>query len=382
MSLLAVIYLARVLGVQAYGVFEFGLTLLTYATLIATFGLERWATREVAGGEAPMTVVRRVLPARLLTTLIAVPLLLLASTIPGFAGIAPLVAILAVGLLASVVDLRWVFAGERRMVAVGGGLALSGALFLLGVVVTVRSGADLLVAAAWRTGGEVAMVLLWLLLFARRHGVPRSPWSPLSPVLRGSTPMAVTLGLAMLSFSFDSLLIGLMLGAGPVGLYAAAYRLVSVPLAVGAAYFTGLYPHLTAAHRESPDAFRASVRHSIRLTWSLALGGAAVGWIVAGPALDLIYGGDYAAAVPALRILIVSAAASLMRSTWGWALNAVNLTHLEASSGTAATVTNVVLNLILIPTYGLVGAAVATLTSETLWLLMAGRYYRRRLGAS
>lgn len=47
---LACLYLARIMGVEHYGVWEFAISVMAYCLLIADLGMEVWATRETTKG--------------------------------------------------------------------------------------------------------------------------------------------------------------------------------------------------------------------------------------------------------------------------------------------------------------------------------------------
>ncbi len=48
LNFLAIVYLARTLGVAGYGELEFAITIITYFALLADGGLEIWSTRETS----------------------------------------------------------------------------------------------------------------------------------------------------------------------------------------------------------------------------------------------------------------------------------------------------------------------------------------------
>lgn len=66
LSFLAFIYLARVLGVDGYGVVEFALSVAIYLQVFTEGGLDLWATREVAQGKSVKRLAAQVVPLRLL----------------------------------------------------------------------------------------------------------------------------------------------------------------------------------------------------------------------------------------------------------------------------------------------------------------------------
>jgi O-antigen/teichoic acid export membrane protein len=64
----------------------------------------------------------------------------------------------------------------------------------------------------------------------------------------------------------------------------------------------------------------------------------------------------------------------ILRGTFRQALNAAGKANLDLRCAATSTVVNVALNILLIPTYGIVGAAYATVISEIVWIFMSVAY--------
>lgn len=153
-----------------------------------------------------------------------------------------------------------------------------------------------------------------------------------------------------------------------VGIYAAAYRIIDVSMAPVRALASAAYPHF----------FRLGVG-GIRQTWSYArtqIGRACLYSLILTPALWIgapllphIVGNSYAEAVPALRWL---ALLPMMRSVHVFladALSGAGLQGLRSAIQLGVAVTNFVLNLVILPKYGWLGAAWTSLASDGLLLL-------------
>ena len=79
----------------------------------------------------------------------------------------------------------------------------------------------------------------------------------------------------------------------------------------------------------------------------------------------------------ALQVLSWSAVLVTLRGTYKQGLNAAGRAELDLRCAAASVIMNVSLNLLLIPRYGILGAAVATLLAEALWLVTAAWYFNR-----
>jgi O-antigen/teichoic acid export membrane protein len=105
----------------------------------------------------------------------------------------------------------------------------------------------------------------------------------------------------------------------------------------------------------------------LRLTAIIAFPLGIGGSFFAVPIIGLLYGAEYAPAIPAMQLLSWSAALIILRDTFRQALIASGNQNLDLRSAATAVGANVILNFILIPPLNLVGAAIATVLSEIVW---------------
>jgi O-antigen/teichoic acid export membrane protein len=198
--------------------------------------------------------------------------------------------------------------------------------------------------------------------------------------LSESFPLLLIAGFVILLNQTDIIMVGALAGDEAVGLYASASvtaRWVSFMLLSANAVAAPLIAGLRAEGETA--ALQALVTRVARWTFWPSLVLAAILILGAGPVLDL-FGENFAQARWALVILVLG---QILNAAMGPVGHLMNLTgHGRESAvvyGTAAGV-NVVLNLLLIPTMGMEGAAVATATSVVLWNLWLFFLVRRRVG--
>lgn len=362
--------MAKALGVASYGVLEFAVAIRTYLLLLADGGLELWAVREVAKGKDPAWLVARIVPLRFLLAVVAYfavnGILAVIPENPNLRRILPLFAATA---FLQALNLKWVFMGRSRMTSVAIGLIASQVVFSLAVFAVVRQPVDLIwVPVVWLAAELVMVAYFWRAFLADQT---RWRWSF---TLRDTTAMvrpALTLGtahgLALMSYNLDSILLGLLVGPGPVGWYGAAYKPITAILALPVSYFIGLFPALSTAFSQSREVFRSTLARSLRLTAIFAMPIGVGGTLLAEPMMDFLFGPVYAVAVPAFQILSWSAVLVILRGNFRQALNAAGRQRLDLTCALAAVSVNLALNLAWIPRYRMIGAATATVLSEIVW---------------
>jgi O-antigen/teichoic acid export membrane protein len=199
-------------------------------------------------------------------------------------------------------------------------------------------------------------------------------------VARQSLPIfAVTL-LDTMHFKADTVLLGFLRPLTAVASYEAAYKLFEVSrLAIRpiALIFFPICVALAARH-QWPELRRLFGKLT---RTSLLLGAAATLVVVlaAGRIVPLVFGPRYADSVPLLRVLILTAP---ILFTGLLAVSLIHTLHQERLAIQAALgclVTNVALNLIVIPRWGPLGCAWVTLATQTLWTVWLSRIVVRHL---
>ena len=134
---------------------------MVYPTLVVDLGLTTLGLREIARGRPPATVIPQVLGARLVLSIgAAIVVLVAVLVLPLDAETRIIILILTLGLPVSALNVRWVLQGERRFgrAATAEVLATSAQLMAALVLVqgagdTVRAAAALTLAALVSTGG-------------------------------------------------------------------------------------------------------------------------------------------------------------------------------------------------------------------------------------
>ncbi len=382
LNFLAFVYLARTLGVTTFGVLEFAISIMVYFLLLGDAGLELWSTREAAKAHDSPALVGRIVPLRLLFGALSfVVLVILLPFLPDFPGLRLVVVLFGLTLFTQATSLKWYVLGREKMGRVAAGLVLGQAIFAGGVFAVVHGPESLIWVPVMRLVGELALVGYFAWVASRLQGGLRLQLSLVGtrPMLRPAFTMGMSHGLALVNYNFDTVLLGLLVGATAVGWYSAAYKPVTIALAVPVTYFLGLFPPLSRTYAEDREQFRRVVARSLRLTAVFAVPLGVGVTFLAEPIIALLFGREFMNSVPVLQVLSWSAVLVILRGTYRQALNAAGRPGLDLRCAIVASVVNVTLNLVLIPRYGMMGAAGATVISEVVWLTMASYNFHRHV---
>jgi len=379
-SFVTFVYLARILGVANFGVLEFAGSVLTYLLLISDGGLEMWGTRETANSADIPGLAARVVPLRLLlASLSFLALLALLPLFPHYPSLRALLVIYGLTVFAQSVNLKWVFIGKQKMSGVARGLVLGQVLFAVTVVAFIRNPAAVVWAAAFRLLSELATAGYFAAWFARVYGHFGLNMSLVGShrILKPALTIGFSLAMGLLNYNFDSVVLGFLRGPSVVGWYNAAYKMLLVGMSLAIAYFAGLFPALSRLYVENREEFHFLVRRTAELWLAFVVPLVVAGTFLAGPVIRFLYGAAYANSAAPFRILVWSAALVVLRWVYMDSLRATGHQALDLRCAITSASLNVGLNILLIPRFGMMGAASATVFADLVWFVMSYYYFRR-----
>lgn len=198
--------------------------------------------------------------------------------------------------------------------------------------------------------------------------------------LRALVPLMLVSAMYTVNSRTDQAMIGAMVGSGAVGIYAAAVRVADVVIFFIVAINAMLGPTVAGLYaRRDQEGLQRIVTMTARWIGGLSIPAAVVLYGLSGRILSL-FGPEFPAGAWALRWLccgqVVNACAgsvALLLTTTGHERDALKGITLGA-------VVNVAGNAVMIPRYGINGAAVATAFSTVVWNVGLGILVYRRLG--
>jgi O-antigen/teichoic acid export membrane protein len=371
------LWVARHLGPAGFGALNFALALSVIVTSLATLGLDSILVRELVRGPAAEP---RLLGSALLLRLaggLAAQLLIVALAAllrPGDTLTLALTAIVGLGGVLQaflVIDLWFQARVQSRAAVLARATAFLAAVLLR--VALILSAAPL-PAFAWAYVAEWLLGALLLLTAYRRHGGRPLAWRPSRTLLRAlladSWPLIFAGLLVNLYLRIDQVMIGQLLGNAELGVYSAAVRLAEVlPLLPGAIIASTL-PAIVAAREAAPLAYADRLQRLYALVAAIGYAAAIGATLAAAPLVTLLLGPGYEAATPQIIVLAwagVFVGLGMARSSF---LTAENLTRLHLMTVAIGCAANVLLNWLLIPRIGGLGAAVASLVAY--WLAAHG----------
>lgn len=380
------IIVARKLGAAETGKYVFVLSLTTIASSVADFGSTQFFIRSAVHADPSMRerLFWLVTGFRLVLTLLLASLLVIYAALTSDAEIQALLLFAAAGLPITAIpgvvvaalraQERMSFEAVGKVVVAAVTLIAGGALVLQGSGIVSLGAVGLLAAAV---GLVYYLTVPRGVLKARIPGGLRL--NDLRQVAWGAWPFFSMTILVVIYSRADTILLQQLMGPRAVGQYGVAVRVMEVLFVIPSVLGTTIFPSIARNLRAHPAMVVArglrGIRWLVLASLPFALAGSLVGPALFGP----VFGREFAASGPAFQILVwtvVPVFASIVTSSIiGASHTPIVNTYLAAGM----VLLNVVANLVLIPRFGISGAAAVRLATEWLGLLGGGIYIAARI---
>jgi O-antigen/teichoic acid export membrane protein len=214
---------------------------------------------------------------------------------------------------------------------------------------------------------------------ANQEAKTRKPPSA-SDWLLGAFPFVLIAGISIVNQRTDRLMLGAMLDMQAVGFYSVAVQMAMV------VNFTlvGLNQAIAPLVAERHDSNRSrELQHSLMRATNLAtLGSLAivVALVLLGPIVLNFFGAEFSSSYLPMIILSVGQLMNVASGPVGTLLSMSRHERFVGVGMATSVVFNLLLNYVLIPKYGVSGAAIATAVSVGIWNLMMVFFAKRILG--
>ncbi|MGQ3412422.1 flippase [Natrinema versiforme] len=370
---------------DGYGALYWAIGVLTIVQLFADLGLSKSVARYISEyresdpGQIPH-LIKTVITAKIvLLTVVGYVLLLFHEQIAialGDPGAAPF---LAAGVLYLVV-----FSGSTfSQVALQGFnhlgysaivQAVSGAGRFLFAVAFVLMGLGALGAlfgyiVGYAIAAAVGLTILYYGFYTRYDTAEEYEDGLARRLIEYSIPLTATRSANVIDKQIDIVLVGVFLNPAAVAFYTLAKQITDFVLAPAESLGFTISPNFgeqkaAGQLEEARRIYETSLTNILLLYIPAAVGLA----IVAEPFLTMVIGNDYAGAVPVLQVLAGFVVLQAITNLTSDSLDYLGRARSRAIAKGGTAVANFGLNILLIPTIGVVGAALATVATHTVYV--------------
>lgn len=382
-AFIASLVYARTLGPLGYGQLSYVMAWVALLTIPASLGLPNYIIREGAKSPTALRHIRAWADSRVL-----------------FSGVFFAVILLTLYLVPQRFEAKWLFliaaplpllnnfSDVRQSVLKAQGLIVSSlwpsTLLSPSVVVAIS-------LAIWGANGTlsahevlaataVAAILTLAINQLQAARLPTDVSLRTQLSVRSALPFMALGILSIINIRTDTIMLGIIKGEHDAGIYSVASRISElIPFLMVTANLV-IAPQISKLYHQQQlsllqDLLTAVARRVLFLTTPFAL---AV-LVFAPVLLKFVFGSAYVVAAPSLQILAVAQFLNVLAGPTRSLLNMTGHEKLTVIGVGVAAVVNVVLNVVLIPHFGVEGAALATGVSMFLWNALLWYWIRARL---
>ena len=378
------IWVARYLGVQQYGLLSYATAFVALFNPLAKLGLDgiviRHHVRESSEKEQFLgTTLWLKLLGGLISLLLAVGCIFLFRQNEQLT--IWLVAILGTsGIFQAfdAIDLLFQSQVQSKYTVVAKNTAFIIATLVKVTLITMQAP---LIAFAWARLAEFGLGAIGLTIAYRVKGYSMKfyRWSfPIARnLLKESWPLILSGLTIMIYVKIDQIMLGEMVGDKAVGIYSAASRISEAWYFIPTAICSSVNPSIYAAKEKSEELYYRRIGQLLRVMTLLSVMVAVPMTFLSGTVITMLFGSGYTEAGNVLSIHVWASLFVFMgvgSSSWFVAEGLTNLSMYRTLMGS---ITNVFLNLVLIPHFAGVGAAIATVISYACGSVFANATHRK-----
>lgn len=366
------VYMIRYLGPAEFGLLSYAISLVGLFTALATLGLETIVVRElVKKPERRDELLGSVFTMRLLSGIVAVLSLVVVLFFSKDDHRTVIIALIIGGGLVfqslSVIENYFqskVLAKFSSLVQISN-LLITGSLKIYLMAVK----ADL-VWFAIATFLESSLLALGFAVIYKFQKLQISKWRFNATIarnlLKDAWPLILSGIVIMIYMKIAQVFIKNMLDETQNGYYATAVRLTEAWYFIPMAITASLFPAIVSAKSVDEALYKSRLQKLYDVLAWIAIGLAVPVTFLAEPLMQMLFGAKYLPAAPVLTVYIWAGVPTFLGVANSQYLVTENLTRMSFYRTLLGMIANVVLNILVIPKYGIVGSAWVTLISQSI----------------
>lgn len=381
-------YAARILLPEGIGVINFLNSIVSYIVLLTSIGIPMYAVKEVAKYRDDIEKRNRItIEIILLSVLLCligyIAVWFLATFVPQIQKQSALFYILSLTVLFTAIGVNWFYQGIEDFKYITIRAIIIRTLSAVSLFIFVKDSSDLIIYGLIIVGATVGNNIINFIHLRKFVNCKELKFKELS-VFRHIKPalqVFVFNLITSLYIQLNSIMLGFMSGDDAVGYFSAGTKISHLGLTIITSLGTVLLPRCSHLIKSGDkEGFRSVINKSLNVTLALSLPMMAGLMVLAAPITFIFCGSEFMNSIPVLYlnapVIVFISLTNVMGIQILYPLDKINIVIWSVSGGALS---NLILNLILIPFYGATGAAISTLIAEFTVLviqLFAGcKYY-------
>lgn len=362
------IYIARYLGPEEFGVLSYVLAIATFMMAISRFGMDAILVRELVSTPEKEQLLMGT--AFWLMVVAALGCYILVGAV-----IWSTAELVSVKIYTSIIALSTIFTScsvvdfyfQSQVKAKYSAACKSVTLFLMSVVklylIFIQADFIWFVFAFLMDYAVLGLVFIVAAFYGKGCGFLKLfSWSDAKEMLKSAWPLVLGAVAIQVYMRIDQIMIRNMLGLHEVGVYSAAVRIYEAWAIVTAMITVSLLPAIVKLKQGDEENYHKRMTQLFRLVIWMSVFAAIAVSLVSEQLMVLAFGEEYRESAPVVDIIMWTAVFAAMGSVSARYFNVEKMEKKFALRTALAALLNVGLNFLLIPIYGIKGAAIATLS--------------------
>lgn len=378
-----VLYTARYLGAEGFGLLSFALAYTGIFGIFSDAGLSSYSIREIARDKtlarkySGNIEVIKVILFFICFGMIAVSINLLNYPEQTIIIVYLIGLSVVINSLSNVFNVVFQAAEEMQYISIG--RIINSVLIFIGALFAIYMKYSII---------QFAWVYFLVSLIVLTYSVTICSWKFFIPypkfdiifwksTIKQSWPFFLSSIVDLIAFKIDIIMLSEMKGNADIGYYSAAYKLLEALMFIPGVFSASIYPIISRFYVSSHESLKTISKKSFQYLLIISLPIAVGTTLLADQIIFTIYKGNYAQSIIALQILIWTVPVIFLSYTFGTILASMNKQVLSLKINIFGMFLNIIVNLLLIPKYSFVGAAIATVLTS-LFTLICLFYYLRK----
>lgn len=369
LPLLTAPYLSRVIGANGVGIYSYTYSIVNYFMLFSLLGLNNYGNRSIAMIKDDRRVLSRtffeIYGMQLLSSLIMIALYLTYLNTFDVAN-KDISYIQILFILSTMLDINWFFFGLEKFKLTVSRNTLIKFLTVIGIFTFVKEPEDLKkYVLIMSLGTVISQLSLWY--FVPKYIDWYKPsWKDILKHLKPNLILFIPVVSVSIYKVMDKIMLGNMTDMKQVAYYENSEKLIGIPMGFILALGTVMLPRMSyLMKRGEREVIKNYIEISLQFIMFLS-GGICFGLSgISANLIPIFFGNEFLPAIPVLSLLSFS----VLFTSWA---NVIRTQYLIPNqkdkiyilSTSLGAVINVIFNLILIPKYGGIGAAIGTVFAE------------------
>ncbi len=361
-------YLARVIFPEGFGIISFANAILVYFLLFVNLGFNVVGAREIAKSQEQIgKYANTIITIRTLIAVLAyASLFVITLSLNKPLLVKQTIWIAGLNLFANAILLDWVYHGTERMEFLAMRQVITSLLNLIGVVLLVHSRNDIVIAMLITVISTTLNSIWMLMLYVKMYGKIRIEfdWSFLKPLLKSSIPISFSVFSVTIMNTLNIVMLSMFRTDQETGIYNAAYKILLLSIVPSVILQNAFFPAISRAKTIEE---RRNVISKFSMLMFLFASILTIGSFTFSDFIIIFtFGNQYMDSILILQMLMLTSLLMYYNIFCTVPLNGWNKEKDVMYSIIAGALVSIVLNTILIPKYGSVGAAMGTIASEVI----------------